>query len=66
MFSPKTDANKVALAHWVERLRRGGLTLLDTQFLTDHLTQFGRDNQAEYLSLLRAALATTGDLRRET
>ncbi len=41
MFSLATDASKVALVHLVARLRRGGFSLLDTQFVTDHLSQFG-------------------------
>jgi leucyl/phenylalanyl-tRNA--protein transferase len=41
MFSRETDASKVALVALVERLRRGGFTLLDTQFLTEHLARFG-------------------------
>jgi leucyl/phenylalanyl-tRNA--protein transferase len=41
MFSFVRDASKVALAHLVARLRMGGYTLLDTQFVTEHLTQFG-------------------------
>jgi len=41
MFSRRTDASKVALAHLVARLTRGGFRLLDTQFVTDHLRQFG-------------------------
>ncbi len=41
MFSRATDASKVALAHLVARLRRGGYLLLDTQFVTDHLRSFG-------------------------
>jgi len=41
MFSRATDASKVALADLVGRLRRGGFTLLDTQFLTEHLARFG-------------------------
>jgi leucyl/phenylalanyl-tRNA--protein transferase len=36
-----TDASKVCLVHLVERLRRGGFTLLDTQFWTEHLARFG-------------------------
>src|SRR5690606_26160685 len=38
MFSRRTDASKVALAYLVARLRRGGYVLLDTQFVTEHLT----------------------------
>lgn len=41
MFSRTTDASKVALVHLVARLRLGGFTLLDTQFVTSHLTRFG-------------------------
>jgi len=41
MFSRATDASKVALCHLVARLRAGGFRLLDTQFITDHLAQFG-------------------------
>lgn len=41
MFSTATDASKVALAHLVARLRLGGYTLLDTQFITDHLSSLG-------------------------
>jgi leucyl/phenylalanyl-tRNA--protein transferase len=41
MFSRARDASKVALAHLVVRLRLGGFRLLDTQFVTVHLSQFG-------------------------
>ena len=41
MFSRARDASKVALVHLVARLRLGGFTLLDTQFVTAHLAQFG-------------------------
>ena len=41
MFSLVRDASKVALVHLVARLRLGGFTLLDTQFVTAHLSQFG-------------------------
>jgi len=41
MFSRARDASKVALAHLVARLRLGGFRLLDTQFVTAHLAQFG-------------------------
>jgi leucyl/phenylalanyl-tRNA--protein transferase len=41
MFSRKTDASKIALVHLVEYLRENGYTLLDTQWMTDHLRQFG-------------------------
>lgn len=41
MFSRRTNASKIALACLVDRLRRGGFTLFDTQFLTDHLASLG-------------------------
>ena len=41
MFSHQRDASKVALVALIERLRAGGYLLLDTQFVTDHLRQFG-------------------------
>ncbi len=59
MFSHATDASKVALVHLVARLRLGGFTLLDTQFVTDHLAQFGCATvpRHEYHARLDAALA---------
>ncbi|NWK57373.1 leucyl/phenylalanyl-tRNA--protein transferase [Verrucomicrobiaceae bacterium N1E253] len=41
MFSRKTDASKVALVYLVEWLRQKDFILLDTQWMTDHLRQFG-------------------------
>lgn len=41
MFSTARDASKIALVYLVAQLRAGGFTLLDTQFKTDHLAQFG-------------------------
>ncbi|HEY2071329.1 MAG TPA: leucyl/phenylalanyl-tRNA--protein transferase [Rhizomicrobium sp.] len=59
MFSTERDASKVALVHLVERLKRGGFTLLDAQFLTEHLSQFGAVEivRDEYLELLQDAIA---------
>src|ERR1700687_3724274 len=58
MFSRVTDASKVALVDLVLRLRRGGYRLLDTQFLTPHLAQFGgiEISRARYHRLLAEAL----------
>jgi len=58
MFSRARDASKVALVHLVARLRLGGFRLLDAQFITDHLTQFGAVEipAREYLLLLEDAL----------
>lgn len=41
MFSRRTNASKVALAYLIHRLKAGGFRLLDTQFHTQHLAQFG-------------------------
>ena len=41
MFSRESEASKVALVHLVLRLIKGGYSLLDTQFTTPHLRQFG-------------------------
>ena len=41
MFHRERDASKVALVHLVERMLRGGYTLLDVQFMTPHLQRFG-------------------------
>jgi leucyl/phenylalanyl-tRNA--protein transferase len=61
MFSRMTDASKVALAHLVARLRIGGFTLLDTQFLTSHLERFGaiEISRAAYHRRLDRALGAT-------
>ena len=58
MFSRRTDASKVALVHLVARLRLGGFVLLDTQFVTAHLTRFGAREipRSTYHFLLEAAL----------
>lgn len=58
MFSRATDASKVALAHLVARLKMGGFRLLDTQFLTAHLVQFGaiEISRAAYQRRLQRAL----------
>ena len=59
MFSRQTDASKVALCALVERMKARGFKLLDTQWKTDHLDQFGAVEvaKAEYLVLLERALA---------
>ena len=62
MFSKETDASKVALVHLVARMRLGGFRLLDTQFTTDHLSQFGaiEISAARYLDVLDDALKFHG------
>jgi len=66
MFSTERDASKVALAHLVARLKIGGYVLLDAQFLTEHLAQFGAEEiaRAEYHRRLERALARAGDFYR--
>ncbi len=61
MFSRRTDASKVALAYAVHRLRAGGFTLFDTQFLTPHLATLGglEIPRADYHRRLNAALQQT-------
>ncbi|MCS6890244.1 MAG: leucyl/phenylalanyl-tRNA--protein transferase [Rhodovarius sp.] len=63
MFSRATDASKVALVHLVARLRIAGFSLLDTQFTTAHLAQFGTVEipRAEYKARLAAALRRSCD-----
>jgi leucyl/phenylalanyl-tRNA--protein transferase len=58
MFSRRTDASKVALAWLVARLRCGNFTLLDCQFMTDHLASLGAVSvsREDYVALLSGAL----------
>lgn len=57
MFHRETDASKVALWGLVQRLRERGYTLLDTQWITPHLRQFGAVEipRRKYLRLLAEA-----------
>lgn len=63
MFSRVPNASKVALAYLVDRLRQGGFTLFDTQFLTPHLASLGGVEipRADYRARLAAALARQAD-----
>ena len=58
MFSRATDASKVALAWLVARLKVGNFTLLDCQFMTEHLASLGAINvpRESYVALLSVAL----------
>ena len=62
MFSRATDASKVALAWLIARLKVGHFTLLDCQFMTDHLASFGAVtvSRDDYVALLSAAIGVTG------
>ena len=63
MFSRARDTSKMALVHLVERLQAGGYTLLDTQFITDHLKQFGALEipKQDYKAQLQQALHRAAD-----
>ncbi len=63
MFSHERDASKVGLVHLVARLLAGGYLLLDAQFTTTHLAQFGAVEIARerYHQLLASALDARGD-----
>jgi leucyl/phenylalanyl-tRNA---protein transferase len=63
MFHTERDASKVALVHLVARLRRGGFSLLDTQFVTPHLAQFGAIEvpRQNYKKMLRSAMEHDSD-----
>jgi leucyl/phenylalanyl-tRNA--protein transferase len=62
MFSRVADASKVALVHLVALIRVGGYCLLDLQFVTEHLAQFGaiEVSRAQYRRLLAEALRYRG------
>jgi leucyl/phenylalanyl-tRNA--protein transferase len=62
MFSTARDASKVALVHLVARLCAGGYSLLDCQFLTDHLAQFGTReiSKHDYKARLASAVRRQG------
>ena len=66
MFSRETDSSKVALIHLVARLRLGAYTLLDTQFATAHLNQFGvvEITREEYREQLALALESQAVFHR--
>jgi leucyl/phenylalanyl-tRNA--protein transferase len=66
MFSRADNASKVALAYLIARLKIGGFTLLDTQFYTEHLGQFGVEEMSndDYQQELAAALAVAGDFNK--
>ena len=63
MFSTERDASKVALVHLAARLKAGGFRLLDTQFITEHLRQFGAVEvpRERFQELLASALEIQAD-----
>ncbi len=82
MFSRKPDGSKIALAYLVDRLRAGGFTLFDTQFITSHLSTLGGleisredyhqqlqqalQHRADFLAQPPSAGTTAGILQRNT
>ena len=58
MFSHKSNASKIALIHLIARLNEDEFTLLDTQFITDHLISLGaiEITRSDYLNRLEKAL----------
>jgi len=66
MFSEERDASKIALVYLIARLIHGGFKLLDTQFVTDHLRQFGtvEVERDAFQRLLDEALLYDGDFLR--
>lgn len=67
MFSRQRDASKIALVYLVARLVRGGFTLLDSQFVTRHLENFGAVEipRATYRSLLAESITVDADFSRD-
>lgn len=63
MFHTVTDASKVALVYLLARLKVGGYSLLDAQFITPHLSRFGAIEipRMVYRNRLQEALRTKGD-----
>jgi len=61
MFSRRSDASKVALAWLVAAMRRAGGSLLDCQFITEHLASLGavEISQKRYLTLLKRAQSSS-------
>ena len=66
MFSREPDASKIALVYLAARLKFGAFTLLDTQFLTDHLVTFGavEVSREKFQRLLDDALPGAGDFSK--
>lgn len=65
MFHTVRDASKIALVHLIARLKAGGFTLCDTQYVTDHLRTFGavEVSKKRYHKLLEEALIGQADFR---
>jgi leucyl/phenylalanyl-tRNA--protein transferase len=68
MFSVRTDASKIALVYLVARLWRRGYELFDTQYVNDHLKQFGvlEIPRGDYRRLLKKALQKQADFNAQS
>lgn len=66
MFSYATDASKISLIYLCARLIRGNFSLLDTQFVTEHLRQFGaiEVDKSQFHGLLDSAIEKVAEYRR--
>jgi leucyl/phenylalanyl-tRNA--protein transferase len=66
MFSTERDVSKIALIHLAARLIAGGFSLLDTQFVTEHLRQFGtiEVDRETFHHLLSDAMRGRADFHR--
>ncbi len=66
MFSVRRDASKIAMLNLIARLKHAGFKLLDAQFHTGHLSQFGVKEcpDTEYQAMLAGMLATRADFRK--
>ena len=67
MFSRESNTSKLALVHLCARLWRGGYQILDTQFVNDHLKQFGvyEISHGDYMAQLRGVLKLEADFLLE-
>lgn len=67
MFSRAANTSKMCLVHLCARLWKGGFTMLDTQFINDHLQQFGVYEIAygHFMSALKDAVRRPGDFLLE-
>ena len=65
MFSGQTDGSKIALTWAIDHLRRAGVSLFDTQFVTEHLVSLGAEeiSRGDYLSQLKAVIDDQVDIR---
>lgn len=66
MYSHATDASKAALVHLAARLKHGGFKLLDAQFVTPHLEQFGAQTLPRRIfhALLGVAVETPAEFAK--